>query len=634
MHMRTMRTIILVLLSCTLVGCAQQRLAKADKARDRMAFAKAAGLYERALVRAEDRQAALHAAHCYRMLNNTEMAAHWYARADRMAPLQGEDALAHARMLLAQDRVSEAARFLERMLIDHPEDPIVRELGLAIADRDAFFVDTTLFTIAPVHIDGVRSAFAAVPMGDRLLFAAEREGAAGTANPWNGASFLDLCTVKAPEGIMAGAAAPLPGEVNGRFHDGPAVLSKDGRTMYFTRSDYFRFRLNKDEQGTSHLMLFRAELQPDGRWGKVSSFAYNGEDFSAGHAALSADESTLYYISDMPGGYGGTDLYACARTADGWGYPRNLGPTVNTAGNEIFPTVHGDTLYFASNGHRSLGGLDVFRTVRSNGEWSPPANLNYPINTRHDDFALVMLDGGRGFLSSNRSGTDGIYRFVQHAPTLTLNISVFDQLDGSPMANAEVKLLEPFTPGPVTLFTDDDGKVSFPLTVDRLYEVLASKDGVFTERRTVDTRGQRLSKNYDEEFRLQRVVVDQPIVIENIYYDYDKWDIRPDAAAELDKVAQLFIDNPQLSFELGSHTDSRASDAYNLLLSDARAKSAVDYLIRRGVHPDRITARGYGERKLVNHCTDGVACSEEEHQQNRRTEFKVVKVTPLVSERR
>ena len=617
-----------------LFGCAQHRLSLADKAHDRMAYTDAIRNYEKALAAIEDREAALRAADAYRQLNDQSQAAKWFAVAEGMAPLRGADALAYGRSLTSLGRIGEAAQLFERELADHTDDALLRELGLAIADRDAFFVDTTLFTIAPVHIDGVSSAFSAVPMGDRLLFAAERDQALGRRNPWNSAAFLDLCTVEQREGIMAGAAVPLPGDVNGRFHDGPAVISADGRTMYFTRSDYYRFRLNKDEAGTSHLMLFRAELAPDGRWGKVSSFAYNGEDFSAGHAALSADGALLYYISDMPGGFGGTDLYACERTADGWGYPRNLGPTVNTAANEMFPSLHGDTLYFASNGHRGLGGLDVFRSFRQDGEWSPPQNLNYPISTAHDDFALVMLDGGNGYLSSNRSGRDGIYRFTQHAPTLTLNISVFDELDGSPMANAEVKLLEPLNPEPVTLFTNEDGQVSFPLTVDKLYEVLASKDGVFTERRTVDTRGQRLSRNYDEDFRLQRVVLDKPIVIENIYYDYDRWEIRPDAAVELDKVAQLFIDNPGLSFELGSHTDSRASDTYNLLLSDMRARSAMDYLIRKGVPAERITARGYGESMLVNRCADDVDCAEHEHQANRRTEFKVTKVMPLVSDRR
>lgn len=628
-----MKKTFLLLGTVVLTGCAQQHLRMADKARDRMAYADAACLYEKALRTTDDRSAGLRAAACYAKLNDMRKAVDWYAYADRIAPLQGEDAMAYGRALMSQGRAGEAARQFESLLMEQPDDAVLRELGLAIADRDAFFADTTLFTIAPVHIDGVSSAFSAVPYGDQILFAAERS-ASGKTNPWNGAAFLDLCTAKAPEGIMADGAVPLPGDVNGRFHEGPAVLSADGRTMYFTRSDYYKFRLNKDEGGTSHLMLFRAERMDDGTWGQVSSFAYNGEDFSAGHAALSADGSRLYYVSDMPGGQGGTDLYVCERTAEGWSLPRNLGADVNTAGNEMFPTMRADTLYFASNGHRSLGGLDIFRTVLRGGEWGAPENLNYPINTPHDDFALVMLDGGKGYLSSNRSGRDGIYRFTSNDPTLLINISVFDEDDGSPMAGAEVRLLEPTHSEPLTLFTNDDGKATFPITAGKRYEVVASKDGVFTERRSIDTEGQRISKAYDEEFRMKRVVVDRPIVIENIYYDLDSWEIRPDAAVELDKVAQLFIDNAGLSFELGSHTDSRASDDYNLLLSDMRAKSAADYLVRKGVPADRLTARGYGERKLVNRCKDAVDCSEEEHQANRRTEFKVTKVTPLVSQRR
>lgn len=617
-----------------LFGCAQHRLSMADKAHDRMAYADAACRYEKALAAINDRDAALRAADSYRQLNDQAKAADWFSIAHRMAPLQGAEAVAFVRTLMSLGRIDEAAKLIETELAERPDDALLRELGLAIADREAFFADTTLFTIAPLRIDGARSAFCAVPMGNALLFAAERDHAPGRPNPWNSAAFLDLCTVEQREGIMAGAAKTLMGEVNGRFHEGPAVISADGRTMYFTRSDYYRFRLIKDEGGTSHLMLFRAERQADGRWGRVSSFAYNGDDFSAGHAALSADGGTLYYISDMPGGFGGTDLYACERTAEGWGYPRNLGPTVNTAANEMFPTLRGDTLYFASNGHRGLGGLDVFSSVRTDGEWSAPQNLNYPINTRFDDFGLTMMDDRKGYLSSNRAGQDGIYRFTENDPTLMLNISVFDDEDGSPMAGAEVKLLEPLSADPVTLLTNNDGQASIPLTVDKLYEVLASKDGDFTERRTVDTRGQRISKTYSEEFGMRRVVVDKPIVIENIYYDYDRWEIRPDAAIELDKVAMLFIDNPQLSFELGSHTDSRASNTYNLLLSDMRARSAVDYLIRKGVPAERITARGYGEDKLVNRCGDDVECSEEEHQANRRTEFKVTRVAPLISQRR
>ncbi|MBK7382573.1 MAG: OmpA family protein [Flavobacteriales bacterium] len=637
-----MRTITSIRITSVLVaalllsGCAQQQLVKADKAYERMAYADATLGYEKVMQRSDERSVALRLADSYRALNKTDKAAQWYAYADRMNPLNGAEALAYGRTLQSLGRIAGAADLFQRVIAESPEDAVVRELGLAIADRDAFFEDTTLFTITPLNISGVTSAFSAIPYGNRIMFAGEREADASKANPWNGASFLDLYT--ASGGVDGNRVAEaVPGEVNGRFHDGPAVITSDGRTMYFTRSDYYKFRLNKDDASTSHLMLYRAERQADGSWGQLHSFAYNGMDFSAGHAALSKDGQVLYYISDMPGGMGGTDIYACERTEEGWGYPRNLGPTINTSANEMFPTVSGDTLFFSSNGHRSLGGLDIFHTTQVDGEWSKPVNMNYPINSTFDDFSLALLPGGRsGYLSSNRTGSDRIHSFQAHDPTLILAASFVDEETGRPMTDVEVRMLRPTEPEPLQLFTEEDGSIEIPLSVDGLYRLQGSKDGVFTESRDVSTVGQRTSRTYTEEFRMKRVVMDKPILIENIYYDYDRWDIRPDAAIELDKVARLFMDNPNLSFELGSHTDSRATDLYNLVLSDARAQSAVDYLIRKGVDPNRLTYKGYGERKLVNRCTDGVECTEDEHQANRRTEFKVtrIRVAPEVSEQR
>ncbi len=291
----------------------------------------------------------------------------------------------------------------------------------------------------------------------------------------------------------------------------------------------------------------------------------------------------------------------------------------------------GDTLYFSSNGHRTLGGLDIFRTALINGAWTAPENLNYPINSPFDDFGLVLLPSGTdGYLSSNRHGADRIYSFEAHEPTLALTGVLLDEEEGTPMADVEVKLLEMAEADTIVQFTNDDGHFSFPLKPGRDYRVLGGKDGMFTESRDISTRDQRTSRTYTEDFELKRVVIDKPMVVENIYYDYDKWDIRPDAAIELDKLVRLFNDNPELSFELGSHTDSRATDLYNLVLSEARANSAVDYLIRNGVGSNRITARGYGEKHPVNHCVNDVECTEEEHQANRRTEFKVTRSQALL----
>ncbi len=614
-----------------LAGCAQHQLVKGDRAYERMAWADASCHYERALQQLDDRAIALRTAEAYRQLNNLAKAADWYAYAERMTVLEPTDALKYGRVLQSLGRIGEAAKLYERVLVEKPEDAVVRELGLAIADHDAFFEDTTLFTVKPLALSGVVSCFSAIPMGNGIVFAAEKQADGKDTNPWNGASYLDLYTSSPNVTGAWSAPTPLKGEVNGRFHDGPAVISADGSTMYFTRSDYFKFRLNKDDNAISHLMLFRAEKLADGTWGNDHSFAYNGLDFSAGHAALSADDSTLYYISDMPGGFGGTDIYACTLTAEGWGYPRNLGPTINTSANEMFPTVHGDTLYFASNGHRTLGGLDIFQTSYLNDEWSIPENLNYPINTPFDDFAFVLLPNATsGFLSSNRTGPDRIYTLEAHDPTLSLKGIFLEEDEGAPMADVEVKLLDMTEGDTIVLYTNGDGQYSFPLAPGRNYRVLGGKDGMFTESRDLSTKGQRTSRTYTEDFRLKRVVIDKPIVVENIYYDYDKWDIRTDAAVELDKLVRLFNDNPELSFELGSHTDSRATDLYNLVLSEARANSAVDYLIRSGVDADRITARGYGERQTVNRCLNDVECSEEEHQANRRTEFKVTRSKALL----
>lgn len=614
-----------------LAGCAQHQLVKGDHAFERMAWADAACHYEQALLKMDDRSIALRAAEAYRRKNDLAKAADWFAYAERMAPLNMDEALAYGRVLQSLGRSGLAAGQFEHVLADRPEDPVVRQLGSAVVDRGSFYEDTTLFTVTPLQLNGLVSAFGATPEGAGIVFAAEKPAQGRNTNPWNGASFLDLYSAQPSASGIWSEPVPLKGDVNMRFHEGPAVISADGKSMYFTRSDYFKFRLNKDENAVSHLMLFRADKQADGTWGAIHSFAYNGADFSAGHAALSKDGNTLYYISDMPGGFGGTDLYACTRTTEGWGYPRNLGTTINTSANEMFPTVVGDTLYFASNGHRTMGGLDIVYSVLKDDVWSEPTNMNYPINTSYDDFSLTLLPNGHGYLSSDRLGSDRIYTFQPHDPTLLLEASFVDEETGAPMANVEVRMLEPTEPEPINLFTDEDGAVSFPLSPERVYQLYGSKDGVFTESREISTVGQRTSRTYQETFRMRPIVLDKPIVIENIYYDYDKWDIRPDAAIELDKVARLFLDNPDLSFELGSHTDSRASDTYNLLLSDARAKSAVDYLVRMGVPSQRLSGRGYGESRPVNRCKNDIDCSEDEHQANRRTEFKVTNLNTDVS---
>lgn len=628
MRINMKKLLYLLLPIVGLASCTQHRLAQADKAYDRMAYAQASRLYDKYLLKEQDRAATLRAADAYHRQNQLHQAAERYANAERISALQGADALRNAQVLQSLGELAEANRMTDRVLLNDPDDLLALALRSAAQERSTFFQDSSLFTVTPLELQGIASAFCAVPYREGLVFAGEKSTSTSKENPWNGMSFLDLYTTSSRDGASWSHPTALPGSVNGRFHDGPATFSADGKVMYFTRSDYYKFRLNKDGSAVSHLKLFRAEQDALGNWSDIHQFKWNGDEHSTGHAALSADGQTLYFISDMPGGLGGTDIYRSAWDGEGWGAPRNLGPTINTPGNEMFPTLHGDTLFFSSNGRAGLGGLDLFRSHYNGSEWSTPVNLNYPLNTSFDDFAFVPPGAdGVGYLSSNRKGVDRIFRFTENDPTLAVTGIFLNDATDEPMADVEVKLLDLTTGEIMKVMTNSDGTYFFPLQKGHAYRVSGGKDGMFTESRDIQTAGQRISRTYREDFELKEVVIDKPIVVENIYYDYDRWDIRADAAVELDKLARVFIDNPELSFELSSHTDSRASDLYNLVLSEARANSAVDYLIRKGVNPDRITAKGYGEKRLVNRCRDGVECSEVEHQANRRTEFKVTRVS-------
>ena len=524
------------------------------------------------------------------------------------------------------DRAEMASVRFALALDSLPGDLMASSLLKAAEERASYFLDTNLYTVRQVDLFGIEGSFGATLLGDRVVFAGERSVAAGTSNPWNGLSFLDLySTTRSSSGYWT-TPEPMKGEVNGRYHEGPAVFSTDGRTMYFTRSDYYKFRLNKDGGNVSQLKLFRSEMNERGEWGNIHQFAYNGDAFSTGHAALSADGNVLYFISDRPGGLGGTDIYKCRRTNDTWGEPEGLGPIVNTVGNEMFPTINGDTLYFSSNGHPGIGGLDIFRTFLKDGEWTTPVNMNYPINSRADDMGLVFQKDRRsGFLSSDRSGKDKIHSFTVNEPMLITKGICINAETALPMADVRVRMLDIINGESLTMMTGEDGKFEFKVRRDRNIQFQGSKQDMLTETVDINTHGQNTSKTYQIEMKMRPIEIDRPIVVNNIYYDYDRWDIRPDAAEELRKLGRLFINNPDVTFELSSHTDSRASEPYNLVLSDARAKSAVDFLIRQGVDPNRITAKGYGESKLVNKCSDNVECTEDEHQQNRRTEFKVLK---------
>lgn len=506
--------------------------------------------------------------------------------------------------------------------------------------------------------------------------------------------------------------------LNSKYHEGPATFTRDGVRVIFTRNNYNDGKYRKSTDGVNKLKLYTS-TQVDGYWGKVDELSFNSDEFSTGHPALSPDDKLLYFSSDRPGGFGGTDIYVSKWENGKWSEPINLGKTINTKGNEMFPFVDANgNLYVASDGQPGLGGLDIFYAqLTADGlQVKNVQNVGEPLNSPQDDFGIVT-DANRkaGYFSSNRKNggaDDDIYRFTREGPTnpcRELMVSVVDAVSKQPLANTSVTIDGGNRGSDKQLKTDAEGAMRVCIDTESEFKFLASREGYvdskigfsikdladdqpsrleisltksdedattmrgiitaqnqkkpiagvkvvlinecdgttqetttgadgsyeFTAKSGCDyaiqaakagmgTSGGRITKDGTGSADLTMFRKGDIIKIDNIYYDLNKATIRPDAAVELDKVAELMTKYPTMRIEMRSHTDSRATASYNKTLSSNRAKAAVDYLKKKGVAAKRMTANGYGENLPLNKCKDGVNCSEDEHQQNRRTEIKIL----------
>ncbi|MBK7286705.1 MAG: OmpA family protein [Flavobacteriales bacterium] len=611
--------------SLLLASCANYHVRKGEQAVGLMAYAKAEKHFDKALAHQQGRDLLLLTAEAEAKQNKVVQAAEHFAAAEKIAPLTGSDAFQYGRMMMALGEYEKAEPMLLRALQDDPERQDAADLIGACQGYRSFYSDSSRYTVTPLQFAGMATAYSATPSVGGLIFAAQRQASAGRKDPWTGLSFTDLYQVAVGADGATSIPSPLKGAVNGPYHEGSAALSADGKTLYFTRSNYYGNKLLKDNDNVSNLKMFRATKEENGGWGNIREFGYNSAGYSVGLPALSTDGNTLYFTSDMPGGLGGKDLWYSTDIGTGWGAPVNMGPTINTSGDEMFPTVVGDALYFSSTGHTNMGGLDIFETHKEGEFWSEPKNMGYPVNTTRDDFGLWLdSTGTKGYLSCEGTGSDQIYALNVHPLLFAVEGTITNVKTGKPLPGSLVTLRNLITKLDTQVTADASGQFHFDVRPNTAYSVSATNVDMLAQSTPASTAGLGLSTTLRADLQLEPLELNKPIAVPNIYYDYDKWDIRPDAAMELNKLAKIFMDNPGLTFELSSHTDSRGGDTYNLVLSDARARSAVDYLERQGVPPDRLIAMGYGETMPVNGCVNGVKCTEEEHQANRRTEFKVI----------
>lgn len=481
-------------------------------------------------------------------------------------------------------------------------------------------------------------------LGNQLIFASNREKTTATRkiHTWTGQTFTSLYSSEVDGDGNLKAANVFNTDLDSKFNESTPVFTNDGKTMYFTRNNFNDGKKKKSKERITLLKLYKATLDGSGKYGDVVELPFNSNEYSTAHPTLSPDEKTLYFSSDMPGSFGLSDLYKVSVNNDGtFGTPINLGKEINTEGKETFPFMSNDNeLYFSSDGHPGLGGLDIFVTKLSENQFGEVKNIGKPINSSMDDFGfLIDTKTQIGFFSSNRAGGlgyDDIYKFKEIKKIVceqSIAGYVRDLESGSPLADTKVTLYDENMKMLKVTYSNHEGFYSFDgLECGKVFYVRSEKREFVTKEVKIVTNKDLGKTALD--INLEKVVVPVKVGddlakvfdIKVIYFDLDKSIIRSDAAKDLAKIVEVMKQNPEMKVDVRSHTDSRASKAYNKALSERRAQATISWMIKQGISSDRLTAKGYGESELTNKCSDNVPCTEVEHQANRRSEFIIKKL--------
>lgn len=598
---------------------------RAQKLQRTLAYSEAIPLYLKALDQNPDKPEALRGiAECFRLTNQTEQSETYYRKLVMAGKgVEAIDKLRLAQMLMANANYTDAQRYFTEYNSTATTDERAKNQLEAIHMLDSFLKDSVRYKIINGKFNSANSEFSPVRFADGFVFVSSRGrgGINDKTHSWTGDPFLSLFYAKGSLEQISNVA-PFAEELKSEYNDGPVCFSAKSDEMFLTRNNS-KTPIRNDK--TARLKIVVSKLE-NGKWSEAVDLPFNRAQYNTAHACLSIDGKRLYFASDMPAGSGGMDIYYSDRIESTWSDPVNIGKQINTSGNEAFPYIGPDgMLYFSSDGWPGLGGLDVFKMDLNSSE--KPRNAGYPINTHKDEFGIwLSADMKKGMLSSNRKGgigDDDIW-MLEFINKLVINGTVSDKETLTPIPNAPVVLKDSSGNIVATTVTDADGKYSIEGEYNMDYIISSNPDGWFAGSKDFSTKGMT-NDSLEVNLLLEKIIINKPIVLENIYYDLDKWNIRPDAAVELDKLITILNDNPKIVIELGSHTDSRAPDSYNMSLSDRRAKSAADYIVKRGgIDSSRITGKGYGETMLVNSCKNKVRCTEADHQKNRRTEFKLV----------
>ena len=643
----------------------EKTMERASAFYDHYSYHKAIDLFEEALEIKDVQEPKVQLANCYRELNNPEEALAWYQKALIDGPLQEEDMLHYGQVLSALQQYDSAHAVLDKY--QHREEWIgIRAEGFRNVDK--FFHNELAYTIADAGFNSKESDFAPSITEHGVAFVTGRLSPGMFKPKYNmdRSYFLDLFLANEGE-------EPVKFErgINTRYHEGPSTFYENDKKVIFTRNNYLQHKAGESEEGVNHLKLFFSNMDEDGNWSKPQPFKYNSDEYSVGHPSISADEKTLYFASDMPGGFGGVDIYVTKWTGDAWSEPVNMGSKINTPRDEMFPYVSkNDFLYFSSDGHEGMGGQDIFRVdlLRKDGV---PRNMGFSLNSNKDDFGIALNEeGNKGYFSSNRDGgmgSDDIYEVFIYDFIIKVN------LRDANTKELIVGSLDSFDPYREEFVRDEDSisSIKFPAILGDAFnihgeapEYVADSMAIETDANARDLRfmefdlylkpkesgraivyrvemngiWKQVMYNMDstlqfyggtfetlqEDFSQRNVAIDTVIDLRNVLYDFDKHNITIEGQKVLDDWVSFLAKYPNHQISLTSHTDIRGSLAYNKRLAERRVKSAKKYLLSKGVDESRLKGSSHGEEQLFIDCQND--CDDTQHQSNRRTEILVIKL--------
>ena len=650
-------SILLLLLSVS--AFAQKSYEKADKFFNQMRYVEAAKAYEKGIDRGDNSMEVLQkAGDAYYFNTDMEQANKWYDLliSRYRGEVHPEYLFRFAHTLRGIGNYKSANKWMKAFAkASNKEDKRIDDYAQKEQTLADVMAIPPTFELANLDINTIYSDFGPTYYGSKLIYSSAIDTSYYVKRRyhWNKQPFLNFYEgqINATETNVK-RERPFSESLNTKYHEATLTFTKDHKRVYFTRNNY-NGDLKRDDEGVNHLKLYTAvrndSISSD--WSDIQELPFNSDEYSVGHPTLSADNKKLYFVSDMPGSIGATDIFVVDVLDDNrYSTPKNVGPTINTSGREMFPFITEDKLYFASDGHLGIGGLDVFESDVLETSFSEPRNLGLPLNSNLDDFGFIINEANeQGFVCSNREGgvgDDDIYAFRRTIPENITEASIADnckQVVKGYVSNTRTK--ERIADVTVGLYSEEgikltetksrlngDYQFNYELLCSERYEIRIEKLGYNLNNKLFVTS----SISEETIIPLELETVDELIVEDNgvlkikvgiIFFDTNKSYIRPDAAIELNKIVALMFQQPDLHIRIESHTDSRAKDSYNLALSQRRADSTKDYLIRQGVLSSRIVeARGYGETQLINNCENGVSCEEIEHQLNRRSEFVIVKM--------